>query len=83
VCDDAVVGLLPYVLALGAALAVVGGLLLFAFAGLNLAHAGGDAESPELNVAFGALLIVAGSALLGIGGLAGWLALRLRHGEGS
>jgi len=52
--DDRSSGLLPYTVGIGALVALAGGFGMLAFAGLNLAHAvGGDAESPELNVAFG------------------------------
>ncbi|HET6615023.1 MAG TPA: hypothetical protein VFH62_03970 [Dehalococcoidia bacterium] len=72
--------MLPYALAVGALVAVIGALVLFALGGLNLAYAaGGDAESPGLNAAFGALFIVAGLALLVAGAIAGWFAMRMRR----
>lgn len=78
--DEHGVRLLPYALGVGAALAVIGALALFSLGGLNLAYAAaGDAESPRLNAAFGALFIVAGLALLMAGAIAGWSAMRLRR----
>jgi hypothetical protein len=78
--QDGEVRLLPYALGVGAVVAVIGALVLFSLGGLNLAYAaGGDAGSPGLNAAFGALFIVAGLALLMAGAIAGWSARRMRR----
>ena len=71
--------MLPYAVGLGSVLAFVGALALAGFGAVNLWHASfGDAESPGLNAAFGALFLVAAAALLFVSGLAASLALRLR-----
>jgi hypothetical protein len=76
--DD--VRLLPYALVIGAVLAALGSLALFALGALNLAYAvDGDAESPELNAAFGALFILAGAALLAVGVIAARFAIAWLH----
>ena len=81
--DD--VRLLPYAFVIGAVLAGLGSLALFALGALNLAYAvDGDGESPELNAAFGALFIVAGAALLAVGVIAARFAMAwLRRQAGS
>jgi len=77
-------GLLPYAIGIGALVALAGGFGMLAFAGLNLAHAvGGNAESPELNVAFGVLFGVAALALLCVAAIAGWWAWRLLRASGA